>query len=93
MSIDLISCKKCSIQYVGETENPLHIRMNGHRSDIRTGKTEKPVAAHFTLPDHSVDDLEVMGIEKIRESDTTQWRKLREKYWIFTLKTLTPKMD
>ena len=86
----LISCRKCSIQYVGETENRLHIRMNGHRSDIRTGKTEKPVAAHFTLPDHSVDDLEVMGIEKIREGDTTQWRKLREKYWIFNLKTLTP---
>jgi hypothetical protein len=40
---------------------------------------------------NSVDDLEVMGIEIIREGDTTQWRKLREKYWIVTLKTLTPK--
>ena len=86
----LISCKRCSIQYVGETENPLHIRMNGHRSDIRTGKTEKPIVAHFTLPDHSVDDLEVMGIEKICEGYTTEKRKLREKYWIFTLKSLKP---
>ena len=41
-------------------------------------------------PYHFVDDLEVTRIEKIREGDTTQWRKLREKYWIFTLKTLTP---
>ena len=32
----LISCRKCGLQYVGETENLLHIRMNGHRSDIRT---------------------------------------------------------
>ena len=39
--------------------------MNEHRSDIRIGKTEKPVAAHITLPGHSLDDLEVMGIEKI----------------------------
>ena len=73
----LISCKKCSIQYVGEMENPLHIQMNGHCSDIRT---EKPVTVHFTLPDHSVDDLEVMGIEKIREGDTTQWRKLNSQH-------------
>ena len=57
--------------------------MNGYRSDIHTGKTEKPVAAHFTLPDPSFDELEVMGIEKIREDDTTQKRKLREKYCIF----------
>ena len=72
--------QKCSFQYVGETEIPLHIRMNGHRSDIHTGKTEKPVAVHFTLPDHSVDDVEVMEIEKIHEDDTTQRSKLREKY-------------
>ena len=50
----LISCKRCGLQYVGETENALHIRMNGHRSDIRTKKTENPVAAHFCQPAHSV---------------------------------------
>ena len=48
----LIQCKKCGLQYIGETENPLHIRNNGHRSDINTRKTEKPVAAHFNQPDH-----------------------------------------
>ena len=48
---------KCGVQYVGETENHLHIRINSHRSDIHTKKTEKPVAAHFCQPDHSVDDL------------------------------------
>jgi len=46
-------------------ENLLHIRMNGHCSDIRTGKIEKPVAAHFNLPDHSLQDLQVMRVEKI----------------------------
>ena len=40
----LIQCGKCGLQYmyVGETENPLHIRMNGHRSDINTQKTTNP---------------------------------------------------
>ena len=32
----LIQCSNCGLQYVGETKNPLHIRMNGHRSDINT---------------------------------------------------------
>ena len=64
------------MQYVGETENALHIRMNGHWSDINTKKLEKPVA--------------VMGIEKINEKITEQ-RKLSERYWIFELRMLMPK--
>ena len=50
----LISCKKCGLQYVGDTENTLHMRMKRHRSDIKTRKTEKPVAAHIFQPDHIV---------------------------------------
>ena len=85
----LISCKRCGLQYIGETENALHIRMNGHRSDIRTKKLDKPVAAHFCQSDHSAEDLEVRGIEKIHENNTDR-RKRRESYWMFTLKTLAP---
>ena len=42
--------------------------MNGHRSDIRTRKTEKPVTAHFCQADHTMEDLEVRGIEKIHRN-------------------------
>ena len=84
-----MTCKKCGLQYVGETENTLHATMNGHHSKIRTRKTEKPVAAHFCQPDHTMEDLEVMGIEKIHRN-SKQWRKERESYWIFTLRTLSP---
>ena len=38
----LIQCRKCGLQYVGETANPLHIRMNGHRSDIHTRRQTNP---------------------------------------------------
>ncbi len=79
--------QRCGLQYVGETENPLHIRMNGHRSDINTRKIEKPVAAHFTHPDHSLNDLQVMRIGK--KSDVTWW-KPQESYWVFMLGTMTP---
>ena len=85
----LITCRKCGNQYVGEMKNPLHIRTNGHRSDIGTGKIEKPVAAHFCQPDHSLEYLQVQGIEKIHTNDS-EWRKQRESYWIYKLRTLTP---
>ena len=33
--IYVISCLKCGKQYVGETSQALHLRMNGHRSEDR----------------------------------------------------------
>ena len=49
----LSECKCCHLQYVGETKNPLHIRLNGHRNDIKHHNIEKPVAAHFCSPNHT----------------------------------------
>ena len=53
------------MQNVGETENALHIRINGQWSNITTKKLDKPVAAHFNQLDHSLEDPKVTGIEKI----------------------------
>ena len=44
--IYLITCTRCSIQYVGETVNALRFRMNAHRQSIRDHK-ETLVAMHF----------------------------------------------
>ncbi len=85
----MIQCRKCGMQYVGETVNALHISLNGHRSDVKTKKLDKPVAVHFDQSDHSIEDLEAMGIEKIHNNDPGR-RKLRESYWIFELESLTP---
>ena len=63
--------------------------MNGYLSDIRTAKIKKPVAAHFTWPDHSLEDLRIMGIKRVYHEDATL-RKLRESYWISTLVMLAP---
>ncbi|XP_078584852.1 uncharacterized protein LOC144867010 [Branchiostoma floridae x Branchiostoma japonicum] len=89
----LIQCKKCGLQYVGETKQTLANRLNGHRSSINT-KKDTPVSAHFNLTDHNIADLEVLGIEKLRytgHEDTTRQRRLqRESYWIHQLRTLHP---
>ena len=64
--------------------------MNGQRSAIQPRKTEKPLAAQFNLPDHALQDLQVMGIEIIQRDDAAHERKLQESYWIYTLGTLVP---
>ena len=51
--------------------------MNGHLSGIRTGTIKKPVAAHFTQPDHSLEYLQIVGIKRVYHRDATP-RKLRE---------------
>ena len=85
----LIECRKCKKQYVGETENPLHLRVNGHRSDYHRRLSDKPVAEHFHSTGHSFDDMTIMVIEQIHVADSAR-RRQRESYWIYTLQTLTP---
>ena len=78
----LIECRKSREQCIGETENPLRLQMNRHRS------ADKPVMEHSNMIGHSFEDLIVMVIEKIM-ADSAR-RKQRESYWIHTLWTLTP---
>lgn len=87
----LIQCKRCGQQYVGETGNTLNTRMIRHRYDIRHMETSCGVAEHFCKKDHSVDDLQVMGIEAGLED--AQRRKQREKHWKDTLDTLKNGMN
>ena len=86
--IYLIQCRKCGCQYVGETEQALNERMNSHRTDIRH-KADKPVAIHFNTPGHTLEDLQVMVIEKLWRNDSV-FRKIRENRWISSLATAWP---
>ena len=69
----------CTIQYVGKTENTLRVRLMGHWSDIRHKRTEKPVARHLNLVDHSSNNLTIMVIETIHREDA-EHRKRKESY-------------
>ena len=85
----LIQCNKCGKQYVGETENTLHLRMNGHQSDYNCKLPNKPVAVHFNSVGHTFNDLSITVIEQLWR-DNVAHRKSRESYWIHTLRSLTP---
>ena len=90
--IYLIQCRRCGLQYVGETGQPLHSRMNSHRFNISHGRIdESPVAAHFTSEGHTDTDtnLSVMIIDRCWKEDTIL-RKISESRWIRTLETFWP---
>ena len=89
-AIYLNACRRCGLQYVGETGQPLHLRVNGHQYDITHRKTdESPVVEHFTSGTHTESDMAVMAIDLSRSCDTCV-RKIRENRWIRTLGTLSP---
>jgi hypothetical protein len=57
--IYIIECSVCGLQYVGESKQPFHKRLNGHRSDL-TKKTFLPVSQHSRRSDHSLEDFNRM---------------------------------
>jgi hypothetical protein len=88
----LITCKKCKLQYVGETSRQLRDRMNDHRSAIKLNKNT-PIGLHFNLPEHTPLDLTVTPIELIKEFDPRKSHSLRlkrEHYWQQKLGTTYP---
>ena len=90
--IYILECSVCGLQYVGESKQPFHKRLNGHRSDL-TKKVFLPVSQHFRLPDHSLNDFDSMKILIIEHN--CDWRdsqrEARESFWIKELCTFHPK--
>ena len=83
----LIECVKCKKHYVGETENPLHLRVNGHRSDYYRKLPDKPVEAQFNTLGHTFEDITIMVIEELG-SALAERRKFKEKFRIHTLRSM-----
>lgn len=87
--IYLVTCTKCHQQYVGETSRSLADRLTDHRSCIRLNKTT-PLALHFNKHNHSLEDVTIMGIERLRPRDDGVFRRVRETAWKNLLQTCTP---
>ena len=87
----VITCTKCTKQYVGLTTKKLSTRINHHRTNIFSNKAIY-VSKHFNLPDHSVDNLSVQAIDCVQTNDPNPMSNLKklESYWIRTLQTVQP---
>ena len=59
----LITCRRCGQQYVGETGQPLHLRINIHCSNITQKRTEEsPVAELFNGEGHTLRTSHPFGM-------------------------------
>ena len=81
-----ISCAKCSVQYVGESEWTLQDPLSEHRGYAMNNKINKATGEHFSTRGHRVSDMRVTIIEKIFSQDAAI-RKEREKFYIMKLNT------
>ena len=68
-------CRKCKKPCVRETENALHIRMNGNQLDIKHRHLDKLVANHFNSKCHSLEDLSIFVIEQIHRGGELSQRE------------------
>ena len=71
-----IGCKKCPVQYIGESQRSLQERIAEHRGYISNKHLSKATGQHFNLPGHQLSDMEVTILEKVRNNE--QFRKQRE---------------
>lgn len=84
----LVTCKRCGIQYVGETGNTLLIRFTQHRYNItRKKNTHTHLVKHFLL--HGWDSVTATVIQ-INSRWATQQRWRAERMWIAKLNTVYP---
>ena len=91
----MIQCTKCRIQYIRETKHRLCNRFGEHRRAVEKAITQRDidepttVSDHFTLPGHSLNNLELILLEVI-DSNRDAIRKAREAFLIYKGKTLEP---
>ncbi len=87
--IYLVTCKKCRIQYVGETGQTLRGRFNNHRSCIKL-KKDTPLSIHFNSQGHDITHLQVITIEQLSQKLKSD-RLAKETFWQLLLGTIYPK--
>ena len=90
-----MSCKKCGIQYVGQTKRRIMDRFQDHFYKISRNIQGSDIAQHFNSTDHQgLADVEIHIVDFVHcNPESERAKKLRhtiEKNWIFRLKSQTP---
>ena len=89
----MINCKRClktdttlPSQYIGQTGRTLGERFGEHRRGIQNNIDES-VPIHFNLPHHTLNDVELIPLLKLRNSSYS-YRYTMEQHFISTAGTL-----
>ena len=73
-------------QYIGQTGRTLRERFREHRQGIQTN-TDECVPIHFNLPDHTLNDVKMIPLLKVRNSRDSYHYTI-EQHFISTARTL-----
>ena len=89
----LVTCKRCHKQYVGQTVNSLHTRIQKMKTDIKHNTTRESTY-HFRNNQHTTNDIQIEIIDHVdiqmdRKSAEKELHR-KETHWINTLSTITP---
>lgn len=90
----MITCA-CNKLYIGKTKRKLSIRFGEHIREMNEKEPKKPLARHFKKY-HGGDPrgMTIKGIYALhlspRRGDFDKVLMRKEKWWIFTLSSLTP---
>ena len=68
-SIYMIECKECSRIYIGESGRIMRARAAKHRGYINNQVIGIKTGDHFNLPGHSLANMKVTILEKVRNSN------------------------
>ena len=84
-SSNVVYCLKCDKNncrqiYIGQTQRTLKERFSEHKTSVRT-HTKNSIGEHFNLPGHSVTNMKILALEKVKQQGTQIIEK-RESFWI-----------
>ena len=90
-----VTCKKCGLQYVGQTYLRIKDRFVGHFGDINKSNQDKTLGKHFSQYTHNgIEDVNITVLEFIKmppkSPQAITIRHRVEKSWTHALRTLAP---
>ena len=66
----MLGCKKCQVQYIGETHRTLQDRFSEHLGYVRNNHTNKVTGEHFNSKGHKQSDMSITIVEKIHNNSS-----------------------
>ena len=84
-SSNVVYCLKCDKNncrqiYIGQTQRKLKESFLEHKTLVRT-QTKDSIGDHFNLPGHSVANMKILALEKVKQQGTQIIEK-RESFWL-----------
>ena len=91
-----ITCKRCKLQYIGQTLKRIRDRFSGHFGDIEHARQEKSIGRHFSKAGHQgADDMIISVLEFIksppRSEQAVSIRNRVERNWTHLFRSLAPR--